>query len=303
MKIKHFDFPKGHAAWCYEDMAQNAARIAAYNALAQKDQKIQYAFAWGGSLDFENGKVKLHLDLNDPLRLATHLQGQTTRVFAIVDGISDGSESLSARDWKALGERLAKTIHAEERLAGLHLDVEPHQEHLHVFFDAFRRASQKPLSVAVAHWQADIFDHADQVVLMGYDLATTPQAFEDAASDQYKRFLRDARGANAKVLIGIPLIATHLEHEGQSDTQAGPVRATGFTMADFVQAARRAVTQALEPSDSAFLGLSIWALSVPGGLHNRHDTVWFHPTHIPQDLLMTLATPFVPNQTALRSAV
>lgn len=281
--------PKGNGAWCYEDMGRAARSIAAFNARASANHKIRYAFAWGGELSVRGGRPVLNLDLKHPLKLSELLKGSEVRVFAIVDGVSFGSEFVKDRDWDRTGLELARAVDAEAGLAGLHLDIEPHSDDLHALYAAFKRHSPKPLSAAMGEWGEDTFRCLDLPVLMGYDLAKTPAEFRKAASGLYGRFMTDVRAAHATALIGIPAIATHMEYEGVSDTEDGPIRPTGHRMADFVGRALEAMREAAPGEDPACLGASIWALSTPGGLHNAGDTQWFHPTDIPDSLLMRLA--------------
>lgn len=266
-----------------------ARSIAGFNAKASGGRKIRYAFAWGGEVSFRGGRPALKLNLEHPLRLSELLKGQGVQVFAVVDGVSFGSEFVKDRDWDRAGLELARAVDGEPGLAGLHLDLEPHSGDLHAFYAAFKRHSPKPLSAAMGEWGEDTFRYLDLPVLMGYDLAKTPEEFRKAAVRLYGRFMTDVRAAHATALIGIPAIATHMEYEGISDTADGPVTPTGYRMADFIERALEAVHETAPREDPACLGVSIWAFSTPGGLHNAGDTQWFHPTDIPDSLLMRLA--------------
>jgi hypothetical protein len=285
------DLPRGLAAWCYQDMRLNAATIKAANAQAPEAWKIRYAFVWGGDLDFDDGQAHLALDFSLARQLAAELKGEHVMVFPMVDGTSFAAEGLSPADWRRLGRELANAIDAEPTLAGLHFDIEPHTDDLHWLFAEVKSHSSKPLSAAVGAWSPESFRYVDFLVLMGYDLATNPKAYEKAAGPFVERFMADAAAAGGRAMIGLPFIATHREFEARKESAISAPQPNGYSMLQYVDAGLRATKKAVQGRDAAFMGFSIWALHPQEGLHGRQDKAWFYPTQLSESLWARLRDP------------
>jgi len=273
--------PQGLAAWCYGDPAPTIAAVRHHNNHAPPGRRIRYLFPLTGSLWFNSdGTADLQWDPARALALADAL-GAEVQVHPMVDGLSRGAHRLDARAWDDLGLRLADAVNADARLAGLHLDIEPHEDALYRLFARAKAHTDKPVSAAVGVWSVDTFRYTDFVALMSYDWATDPADFARLARERVPRFLRDAAAGGGRALVGVPAMATHLEYEATASRADGPREASGHRMTDYVDALLAGVRAAdPEARAAALLGLSLWAFHPPGGLHGPRDTKWYFPSEI-----------------------
>jgi hypothetical protein len=273
--------PHGLAAWCYGDPAPTIEAVRRHNAHAPPERRIRYLFPLAGSLWFNpDGTAGLHWDPAHTFALADAL-GAEVQVHPMVDGLSRGAHRLDARAWDDVGRRLADAVNADARLAGLHLDIEPHEDVLYRLFARTKAHTRKPVSAAVGIWSEDTFRYTDFAAFMSYDWATDPADFARLARERVPRFLRDAAAGGGRAFVGVPAIATHLEYEATASRADGPREASGHRMADYVDALLSGV-RAADPAarEAALLGISIWAFHPPGGLHGPRDTKWYFPTGI-----------------------
>jgi hypothetical protein len=167
---------------------------------------------------------------------------------------------------------------------GLHLDIEPHEDVLYRLFAEIKTRTSKPLTIAAGRFTPDTFRYTDMVVLMGYDWATSPEAFREEANQRIGAFFKYARMGDGKAMVGIPAIATHREYESIAAGPDEPRQATGHSMAAFVEGSRIALTDALAEGSGPYVGVCVWALHPEEGLHGGRDTYWYYPTTIDPEI-------------------
>jgi len=268
---------KGLAAWVFGDAASWCGQVNAYNLSAPLGQRLKHLFVPCGRLAFQRGEAGLRWNEAGALAMASGLEGDA-RVYALVQGSVEGADSLAPAQWEKLAKDLAARADAQERIAGLVLQLEPHSAQVDALCARVRAHSSKPVGVACGLWDPETFRDADFVALTAWDLAGDPQAYGRAVRDLVGAFLRDALQQQEPVFLGVPAAATRQEYESSADSAGGARRSTGHAQSEYTDAVRQAV--GLADPVPTLLGLALWALRPGGGLHESGDAHWYFPSDI-----------------------
>ena len=280
--------PAGLGAWCYGEPALTLELVKQYNAGAPAACRIRYLFPWAGSISFDrSGKAGFTWNPEHALAIARGLENEAM-VFPMIDGLSGGAELAGTETWDELASKIAQALEREPLFYGVHFDLEPQEDFINPLYAAMKKYSGKPVTAAVGQWNLDTFRFTDLLVLMGYDWATDPTAFSQAATKKIPRFLCDARTAGGKAMIGIPAIATHREFEEISEQPDGPRQSTGYRMIDFLHGSFAAIDGVAQ--HDSLIGISLWAIHPDTGLHGGSDVQWYYPTRISDDIWTLLQT-------------
>jgi hypothetical protein len=271
--------PNGYGAWSYGDPDYTIERVRRYNASTDKPKRIRYLFPYIGSLSFQ-GPERYALSWHPEKALPLAEALEDVMVLPMVDGLSRAAELLTEETWEALCRELAAKVDAESAFYGLHLDIEPHADVLYRLFAGLMEETDKPITIATGHSTPATFKYADMVVLMGYDWAAEPKAFEEAARERIGVFLKHARQGGGKAMVGVPAIATHREFESTAVSPTAERTPTGHSMTDYLGGSAQAVHAALETDATPYVGIAVWAFHPEEGLHGSRDTVWYYPTEI-----------------------
>ena len=175
---------------------------------------------------------------------------------------------------------MGKAIKNNPQFFGVHFDLEPHEPIFYDFYSSLRAYTEKPITAAVSHWDEQVFSYCDLTVLMGYDWADSPATFANNAENKIPSFIREAHNKEAKILVGVPAIATHIEMEGYSEICSDSLTKTGYQMHEFVKASMTTIKKTLDYNTDAYLGASVWALHEQDGLHSHNGKKWHYPTRI-----------------------
>lgn len=270
---------KGHGAWVYGDARSYLRQINEYNHSTPRTQKVKYFFPASGTLVFNAGQASLKMDLERALIVADNVAGESL-VFPMIEGVSSGSGSIMQREWDRVGKEIADKINAEDRVAGVLLSIEPNDSKLNALYAYVKKYTTKPVGAAIGIWETNTFKFLDFAVLTAFDHSLRPPDYSASVRDQIRAFLRDARAAKVVSLIGVPAIATHHEYEGSASSPGASPTPSGYKMLEYVDAARRAISQALVDDDPSYQGNCIWALHPEGGLHKPADQLWYYPTTV-----------------------
>jgi tetratricopeptide (TPR) repeat protein len=222
---------KGEGAWVEGDPRVSSKAINAYNLAAPRQQRIKYVFQPSATVSFKDGHVSLGWDGAKALILADSLAGEG-RVYALISGSSQGSESVTKADWEALAQNISAKIAADDRYSGLIFEISPEVPALHNLFALVKKGTDKPLGVALTAWDKQDFHYTDFVVLRS-------QQAVSAARDQVNAFLNDARSEGGRALVGFS--------SGEDDFGTW----------------RGALASAVQDDDPAYLGIAIPGSSGP----------------------------------------
>ena len=274
--------PEGLGAWCYGDPEIAIAAVTQFNASASSGARLVYLFPYAGEITFKGAEAVLTWEPEKARAIAEGV-GDGVQVHPMIDGLSSGAQRLTADGWDRLAKQVADAVNAEPLFQGIHLDIEPHDDALYELFARIKKYTSKPLTVSVGSWTTDTFRYADMVVLMAYDWASTPEAFGRAVGERIPAFLAAADEAGGKAMIGVPAIATHHEYESMKEGSDGALKATGFSMSDYVKASLNSIRALPAGSRRRLNGLCIWALHPSDGLHGSQDSKWYYPSSISED--------------------
>jgi hypothetical protein len=280
-KVKKYQ--RGHAAWIYQESAEDVARILQHN--NNNTVPIRLLFVYAGSLELEEQGGMLGTINVKTLKWFRDQLPTSVEVHACLD--ASGGRRL-ARYPLAEQERLAKAVAQEVNqvpfIQGLHLDIEPYSPDAVPFYIYLKKHLKKPLSAAVADWDPVLLKVLDYSVLMAYDLAPSPAGFQRAAAAKYRAFAEDARAAKSYYFLGVPFAATTLEHEYSMHRATGEKKASGFQMVDYTTAALNAfkMNEGI-PQDPYFGGIAVWGFLDKNskGVGGPAAMVGYYPHRIP----------------------
>ncbi|GEM_PF-4550258 len=265
-KASQYVFEKGHGVWVYKPKQEFVLQILQYNKKAKI--KIRYLFPWAGSvtgadIDFEDENLAFYYEA---------LKGSEVRIYPMIDGLDNEFQRATPEEQDALAKKIAERYNADVRIAGIHFDIEPFNAKQFSFYKALQKYLEKPLSIAFGSWNQEVLSVCDLPVLMGYDVAKTPEKFKESVSALYQSFASDCRTVGSSYLIGLPFIATHNEWEYAIKVSDNSRENSGFFMEDFLNPAFQVVEGFKQ--DSFFTGLSIWAfLDTPVGYNELYQ--WY----------------------------
>ena len=99
-------------------------------------------------------------------------------------------EEVPEAEWDRIGAEIAEELHGSSNIAGIHIDIEPHNPAVHKLFAAIKQHTNELVTAAVGAFEEETFKNVDLLVLMGYDLASvsgTPEEFYEVATRLYGR--------------------------------------------------------------------------------------------------------------------
>lgn len=193
-------------------------------------------------------------------------------IHAMIDG-SNGEEFSKAADleYESVAKLIAGFLKKNPVFKGVHFDIEPHMAKHSLLIALVRNEVPDLLvSAAVGRWDSHLMGVCDFVVLMGYDLKSTPSAFTGKARQLYSDFAKDCENSSTPFFIGVPAIATHMEYESMGQIGQIDMKDSGYQMEDFLKPALEVAASSNTAGLSFYRGISIWALldepvGAPGG--------------------------------------
>jgi hypothetical protein len=214
--------PERWSFWGYAPDEELLGEFAAFEQLTQCGEHLA-GFIYGGSVDPATGALSA-LDIDS---LAAWKQALPhAQMHLMIDG--QGSfDLLDDAQVEAIARRLVDELMPSPSVDGLHFDLEPyHASQVRLTRKLTELGWTKPLSIAAGlatTIPAEQWASIDFMVVMNYDLGRTPEAFERRASENARAFASAAAKHDRKVLIGLPVVATHNEFAMVVEAATGEV--------------------------------------------------------------------------------
>lgn len=271
--FSHLALPKGTSAWSYAYDERVLANVSDYNTLARPDVRFTYFFPYAGSLDFNKEKREARLSYDSEKISGEYAKGLPSGVFImpIVDARADKREfdGWTDEEYRAAALSVADAVGADDRAAGVQIDIEPFSESHLPFYRHLRRelnARQKYTTMFVGpkneKLMTEIFASCDVVILSGYDLDG-----ENPGVENYRRLLAKALArvqkmaskTGGKFMVGIPAAASWGEYEYSVDEGGSNRIEAGTRQEDYLRAALDVLKDYREKPE--FIGIALWQLS------------------------------------------
>lgn len=264
--------PIGHSIWVYEaDDDVLTPAIRKFN--AESSIPVKYFFVYDGSVTFD-----IHFENTAVDYYAANFPD--AQIYANLDGWDSELAELTDDQKRQLATTIGEKYNKDDRIAGLHIDVEPFSDESVSFYALLKEALEKPLSVALYAWNDEILKICDLPVLMGYDLGNSPQLYSHAASRLIHDFIKAVHKKKRSFMIGLPFVATHEEYEFRRSRDAGVEERSGHSMNDFLREGFSVISKL--KNDPDFIGIAIWGgVTKPIGV--RTDTHEYFPFRISQE--------------------
>lgn len=260
--------PDDWAFWGYAPDAELLAEFSAFQELIATDRPLA-GFIYGGSIDSTTGALSA-------LNIGSIREWKKALPDADLHLMIDGQGSfdlLSDERVERIAEMIVGELMEEDAVAGLHLDLEPYRASQVRLTRALTRAGWlKPLSLAAGlattipreQWAS-----LDFMVVMNYDLGTTPEIFAHRAEQNARAFVRAGHEAGRAVHIGIPVIATHHEYTMMVEAATGKIAGGDeeATMLPFLNPALEIITELRTDGE---IGGAVGAPVLWGALSRSH---------------------------------
>ncbi len=260
--------PLGHAIWVYESSDDIVAEINAFN--RQSPVGIRYVFVYAGTISDA-------ITFTDDALTFYSQSLPDLDIYPTIDGVDHEFGELTTSERQDIVNDIAKRYDGDDRVAGIHVDLEPFSEACVVWYNAITTAMSKPLSAALYRWNDKALSLIDLPVLMAYDIGASPDAYGRGAGDLIDRFAAGCRQAKRPFVVGLPFVATHVEYEYRIAVADDARESTGHTMNAYL---RRGL-DCLESGNacSQCTGIGIWG-GLTGPIGGKSEPWRWHPYRI-----------------------
>lgn len=293
LKNKLRNVAKGHSAWVYPQSEKQINNIIEYNKKASVPISILYVYAGSVKLDKKTGEWTVSEIQPEKMKWFRDRLPGNIEIQANIDS-ADGVKlsKASPEVQTALGRDLAEKINDCPYVQGVHTDIEPYKTESLPFYIALKQYCKKPVGAALGDWDLHILRILDYPVLMGYDLANSPEGLYKTALKKYNSFAKDSSYAESYYSVGLPFIATMGEFEYEENRKTGERKYSGYKMNEFIDGAFRAFKECDMLNDKYFMGVSIWGFVDEGkkGVGIPSNEMGFFPHIITEDCFEKLRT-------------
>jgi hypothetical protein len=202
----------GLGAWLYEIRENYVLDIQDYNSQQKTESlKIKYLFCHVGTVSIDDATVLFYrYEISDYYRKRL----PEMKIYPMVDGAGDFG-ILNDVQVDAIARSLADSYRKDPAANGIHLDIEPYRVSQVRLMEALKKYTDLPLTMAVSlepfpdeGWKCMEF-----LVLMNYDLSSDPVEFRRIFDRKAGHFYDSAVRNRGNLMIGLPAMATHHEHE------------------------------------------------------------------------------------------
>lgn len=292
-KNKLKNVAKGHSAWVYPQSEKQINKIIEYNKKAGVPISILYVYAGSVKLDKKTGEWTVSDIQPEKMKWFRDRLPANVEIQANIDS-ADGVKlsKASPEVQTALGKELAEKINDCPYIQGVHTDIEPYKTESLPFYIALKQYCKKPVGAALGDWDLHILRILDYPVLMGYDLANSPEGLYKTALRKYNSFAKDSSYVESYYSVGLPFIATMGEFEYEENRKTGARVYSGHKMNEFIDGAFRAFKECNVLEDKYFMGVSIWGFVDEGkkGVGIPSNETGFFPHIITEDCFEKLRT-------------
>lgn len=260
--------PMGWAFWGYKPDEELLAEFEAFDRLTDSNHNIA-GYIYGGSVDPATGALS-RLDLEGLREWKKALpRGE---FHLMIDG-GGNFDLVTDEQVAVIAERFVSELMPIDEVDGLHFDLEPYRpSQIRLTREMTRLGWTKSLSLAAGLATTipeEQWSSVDYIAVMNYDLAKTPEAYTQRATNNARVFAQAAARNDSKILLGIPVIATHYENTMIIEASTGELVSGSMddTMVPFVDSSLEILWNLQNDSE---VSSSIGAPILWGALSRRH---------------------------------
>ncbi len=271
---------KGFMFWAYHPEPELLNEYAAFATVLEAGMGL-CGLIYGGAISVESGSMS-RIDLGSLRAWKARLPD--AQMHLMIDSAGN-FDKISDDQVDRIADQIIEALGGEPDVDGVHFDLEPYTPgQVRLARALNRRGWSKSVSLAAGlasslppeQWSA-----IDFVVVMNYDLGSTPETFQSRASDNAWAFAEAAARMKTPYALGIPVIATHHEYGMAVEKSTGRVLEGGPShgMEAYITAALEICASMQRDSESGdwFLGPALWGALGSGQGIGMHE-YQYHPT-------------------------